>query len=86
MKIQKTFQAGNSQVVAIPKALAREIGLEIGHKVVMEKTSDNLGFIIKRADEGVKKASKKKSDVEFQSWITQFMEENGETLDELAIR
>ncbi len=86
MQIQKVFQAGNSQVVAIPKALALELGFRVGHKVVMEKTLNGKGLVIMRADEGVIKTVKPKTDGEFQSWLTQFIEENGEILDELAIR
>ena len=40
MKPQRIFQAGNSQVVAIPKALAKELGLRVGHKVMMDKIPD----------------------------------------------
>lgn len=86
MAIQKIFQAGNSHVVAIPKDLAREVGLQIGHKVVMEKTPNGRGVIIMHADEVVKAPSKTKSGAEFQLWLSQFMEENGEILDELANR
>jgi len=86
MRIQKVFQAGNSQVVAIPKDMAREMGFKVGRKVIMEKTPDGRGVVILRADEGVRKPSKAKVDAEFQSWLTQFMEENGEILDELALR
>ena len=86
MQIQKVFQAGNSQVVAIPKALARELGLRVGHKVVMEKTPDGAGLVIKRADEGAPRKSKTKTDAEFQAWLDVFMKENGEILDELAHR
>jgi len=86
MQIQKVFQAGNSQVVAIPKDMAREMGFKVGRKVVMEKTADGRGVVIKRADEGTQKPSKAKANEEFQSWLTQFMEENGEILDELALR
>jgi antitoxin component of MazEF toxin-antitoxin module len=86
MAIQKVFQAGNSQVVAIPKNLAQELGLRVGHKVVMQKTSDGAGLVITRADEGKKHPSTAESDQEFQQWLDVFMKENGEILDELAHR
>jgi len=86
MQIQKVFQAGNSQVVAIPKDMAREMGFSVGRKVIMEKTPDGRGVVIKRADESLRKPPKTKADAQFQSWLTQFMEENGEILDELALR
>lgn len=79
MQTQRVFQAGNSQVVAIPK----DFGFRVGHKVVVEKTPD--GVFIRRA-EGAKKSSKAKSEAEFQSWLNVFIKENGEILDELAVR
>lgn len=86
MITQKVFQAGNSQVVSIPKDLAAEVGLRIGDKIVMEKTPNGRGVVIMHVDEGVQKISKSKSDAEFQSWVDQFLEEDGEILDELANR
>lgn len=86
MQIQKVFQAGNSQVVAIPKELAREVGFSVGKKVIMEKTPNGKGVIIMRADTSTQKTSKSRSDAEFKAWLTQFMQENGEILDELALR
>ena len=86
MQIQKVFQAGNSQVVAIPKALARELGLRVGHKVFMEITPDNAGLTIRRADKRVPKKSKVKTDAEFQSWLSTMLEEDKELLEELSKR
>lgn len=86
MQIQKVFQAGNSQVVAIPKELARELGLKVGYKVVMEKSDDGQSLVVHRADSGPKKLSKKASDAEFQQWLDAALREDGEILDELARR
>jgi len=86
MQIQKVFQAGNSQVVAIPKDLALEIGFSVGEKVVMEKTPNGKGVIIMRADEGVKKVSTSKFNAEFQSWLTNVLEEDKDLILELAKR
>ena len=38
MQIQTVFKAGNSNVVAIPKDLSKELGFKSGQKVVVEKT------------------------------------------------
>jgi putative addiction module antidote len=86
MQIQKVFQAGNSQVVAIPKDLAQELGLYVGHKVTVQKTPDGEGLIVKRADAGVKKVSKSQSDTEFQSWLSTILDEDKELIQELAKR
>ena len=86
MQTQKVFQAGNSQVVAIPKELARELGIKVGHRVVMEKTPDGRAIVIKRADEGTAKISKTKADAEFQQWLDAVFKEDAEILDELALR
>ncbi len=81
MQTQRVFQAGNSQVVAIPKAF----GFRVGHKVIVEKTPDGTGLVIRRA-ERAKKVSKTKSEAEFQSWLTMMLKEDKELLDELANR
>jgi antitoxin component of MazEF toxin-antitoxin module len=86
MQIQKVFQAGNSQVVAIPKDMAREMGFKVGRKVIMEKTPDGRGVVIMRADEGTPKLSKVKANAEFQSWLTTVLDEDKDLIIELAKR
>lgn len=81
MQIQKVFKAGNSNVVAIPKDLAKELGFKEGQKVIVEKTSDEVLVI--------RKVSKKKilsPDIEFKRWWKKFLKENAQILDELAVR
>ena len=83
MQTQTVFKAGNSNVVSIPKPLLKETGIKVGDKVILERVGS--GFVVKKADiekdKGEKKAKK-----EFKKWLDTFMDENGEILDELAVR
>lgn len=78
--IQTIFQAGNSDVVALPK----ELGFKRGEKVVVEKGSDNGVVTIKKVS--LKKSKGTVSDVEFKKWLADVLEEDAEILDELANR
>ena len=66
MQVQTVFKAGNSNVVAIPKHLAREINLKPGQKVIVEKVQNEEGLVIKK----LKKSEVKKPNVdeEFKKW------------------
>lgn len=86
MAIQKVFQAGNSQVVAIPKDLVRELGFRVGHKVVMTKTPDGQGLVVMRVEEGPSKKTKAKSNKEFDQWLAMILEEDKDLIQELAKR
>lgn len=88
MQTQRVFQAGNSNVVAIPKSLMRDVGFKSGQKVMVEKTQSGDAIIIKKAIKA-KTAPRTFHPVvshEFKKWLDQFMEENGGILDELAVR
>ena len=87
MNTQTIFQAGNSIVVAIPKHIARDFKLEVGHQVVVDPSADGETIVVKPVKKTDKTAKgNRASDVEFQKWLNEFMEENGEILDELATR
>ena len=71
-------------MVAIPKALALELGFRVGHKAVMENSQrKKAGYYARRRR--CNKTVKPKPMGNFNPG-TQFIEENGEILDELAIR
>jgi virulence-associated protein VagC len=80
MSIQTVFKAGNSHVVAIPK----EFDIKTGEKVELRKSSDGDSVVITKVKKEKKKATK--TEVEHEKWLKIFMEENGEILDELALR
>lgn len=82
MTTQVIFQAGNSNVVAIPAQYLADMNLATGHKVIVDKVDDDT-IVIKKATTRV---STKKSEFEFQKWLSGFMAENAEILDELADR
>ena len=84
MQIQKVFKAGNSNVVAIPKHLAKEINLKSGQKVVVEKAQNEEGLIIKKLEKT--KSKKRVVDEDFKKWWKAFLKDNAEILDELALR
>lgn len=50
MQIQTVFKVGNSTVVAIPKALSRELNIQIGQKVLVDKTSGSEAITIKKLE------------------------------------
>lgn len=81
MQIQTIFQAGNSDVVALPRGL----GFKRGEKVVVEKALDDEDVItIKKVS--TKKAKDSASSAEFKRWLNNVLEEDAEILDELANR
>ena len=49
MQIQTVFKAGNSEVIAVPALLRRQIGIKIGSKVVVDVTSDGKAIIVSKA-------------------------------------
>ena len=83
VQIQTVFKAGNSNVVAIPKDLSKELGFKSGQKVVVEKT-DSEDLLVRKVSKT--KSVKLSPDLEFKRWWKEFLKENAEILDELAIR
>lgn len=82
MQTQTIFKAGNSNVVAIPKALLKDLGIKKGQKVYVDKTPDGTALVVKPAEKRAKKATTR----EFEKWINKVLEEDAKILDELAIR
>lgn len=81
MQLQTIFQAGNSDVVALP----RELGFKRGDKVIVEKVSDDENLItIKKVS--AKKTKNSASGAEFKRWLDNVLVEDAEILDELANR
>lgn len=76
------FRAGNSEVVAIPRPLLKELGIKNGDKVELEKSPDNTAIVIKKQTSPI--GETKKSDQEFAKWWQMFLRENGGILDDLA--
>jgi len=85
MQTQTIFQAGNSYVVSIPKHLIKDMNLKPGTKVAVDKVNDDV-IVVKKISSKQSVNSRKQSDREFNRWLKIFMEENGEILDELAVR
>lgn len=84
MRVQSVFQSGNSVSVAIPKYLAEELDMGVGKKVTVEKYIEGNGVVIKKvATEKPKTGTVRK---DFKKWVGQFLEEDADILDELAIR
>src|SRR3989338_8142546 len=59
MQVQTVFRAGNSNVVAIPKAISDDLNFKKGSEVIVQKLPQGDAFIVKKAvrDERVKKTS-----------------------------
>ncbi|OGG27048.1 hypothetical protein A2960_02790 [Candidatus Gottesmanbacteria bacterium RIFCSPLOWO2_01_FULL_39_12b] len=87
MQTQTIFQAGNSEVVAIPKYLAKELNLKKGQKVIVEKAPDGEAIVIKKVNKTrTKTKAKVSSSTEFKKWLSNVIKEDSEILDELAVR
>ena len=80
MQLQTIFKAGNSHVVTIPAELMQELNLRVGEKVVVAKSPLGDGMVIKKS------LAKADHAGELAAWFKTFIKENGEILDELAIR
>lgn len=82
MQTQTIFQAGNSNVVAIPADIFSEMQFKTGDQVIVEKVDEDT-IVVKKSSSKTKKSASK---AEFHKWLKVFMDENGEILDELAQR
>ena len=82
MFTQNLFQAGNSQVVAIPKELFDDLGFKKGQKVTVDKTDGAI--VIKKSVS--QKAAAPASRTEFKKWLDNVLKEDAGILDELANR
>lgn len=84
MQIQTVFKAGNSYVIALPKDLSKELGINAGQKVVVEKGLGGEAIIIRKATQT--KTRKSATSKEFKKWLKEVLKEDAEILDELAVR
>lgn len=85
MPIQTIFKAGNSNVVAMPINMMREMQINPGDKVDVTRNDRDNSIVIKKIASSNAKQSQKSANAEFKAWLETFMDENGETLDELAV-
>lgn len=86
MQTQTIFRAGNSQVVAIPRGLGKELGFKLGQKVVVGKAGNGEVMVVKKAESSSVKDKKTGVNAEFKKWLRTAIEEDAEILDELAVR
>jgi AbrB family looped-hinge helix DNA binding protein len=86
MQIQTVFKAGNSNVVAIPKDIADELGMKAGQKVLVEKDEAGEALVIKKATKVNTKAKKSGVSADFKKWLSDVLVEDAGILDELAKR
>ena len=83
MQTTTLTQQGNSSSVILPAALLREAKWQRGQKISVDFVPEADSFLIRR----VKKAQTlKRAEKEFQNWLTSFLKEDSELLDELAHR
>lgn len=85
MQTQTVFRAGNSNVVAIPKDLSRELKITPGQKVIVAKVPEEEAIVIKKVTK-TKKTKESTISREFKSWLKKTLKEDEEILDELAVR
>lgn len=80
MTVQKVFKSGNSHVVTIPPHFMKKLDIKEGEKVVVEEAPTQDSLVIR-------KSSTKSSGMdELKKWFDNFLKENKEILDELAVR
>lgn len=84
MAEQTVFRAGNSNVVAIPKDLSKQLGIKPGQKVVVEPGT--TGELVIRKVSKTGKGKRLDPNKELKRWWDAFLKENAEILDELALR
>jgi antitoxin component of MazEF toxin-antitoxin module len=83
MQSQSIFQVGNSNAVTIPPHLMKELGLKKGQEVIVDRLADTDAIIVTPKN---KASSPKLTEKEYKKWLTNFLEEDGDLLDELAVR
>ena len=84
MQTQTIFKAGNSEVVAIPKHILKDLNLKLGQKVTVNKAPGINAVLIQKVTK-----EKIKPDViggEFKKWLADVLDEDKEILNELAVR
>mgnify|MGYP001589198452 CR=1 FL=1 len=79
--LQTITQVGNSAGLILSKPLLEEAQIKIGTKVNISYKADMGGLFIEIPNKQLLSKSS-----EFNTWLHQFMNENGEILDELATR
>lgn len=84
MSTQTVFRAGNSNVVAIPKGISKNLGIKRGSKVVVEEAPEGDRFVVRRANSVTPK--KPAASKEFNKWLKDALKEDAGILDELAVR
>ena len=81
---QKLVKIGNSAGVLIPKKILKKMGLSVGSIVNIEET-ENGSVIVRKVDPKTKTQNRAASQ-EFKKWLDRVMKEDGEVLDDLAVR
>lgn len=81
-------QLGNSNAVILPAPIMQEAKWRRGQKMTIDYIPETNSISVRPVEKNEKpaKQSSRASDVEFQKWFDEFIEENGEILDELATR
>ena len=83
MQITTITQQGNSSSVILPAPIMREMRWQRGQKVAIDVVPEANGVFIRQV---TKKQSPKRTEKEFQNWLSNFIKEDAELLDELAHR
>lgn len=84
MQIQKIFKAGNSNVVAIPKNYARQLGLKSGQEVAIDVDPNRDMLTVQKSSPKAGKKKKTAVDREFEEWLDKVSEQEKETIIALA--
>ena len=84
MQTQKIFRAGNSEVIAIPEYIKKDLKLKKGSSVVVERIPGEDAFMVKKASKS--KLNKSGVGNEFKKWLNNVLTEDEQILDELAVR
>ena len=88
MQTTTISQLGNSSAVILPAPIMQEAKWHRGQKMTIDYIPQTNSISVRPVEKNrtTIKQSSRASDVEFQKWFDEFIEENGEILDELATR
>lgn len=88
MQTTTISQLGNSNAVILPAPIMQEAKWRRGQKMTIDYIPQTNSVSVRPVGKNGESAkqSSRASDVEFQKWFDEFIEENGEILDELATR
>lgn len=88
MQTTTISQLGNSNAIILPSPIMQEAKWRRGQKMIIDYIPQTNSISVRPVEKNrtTTKQTSRASEVEFQKWFNEFIDENGEILDELATR